>query len=87
MRIKQRRQGAQDAAFGLAAQTEQNEIVARENGVHDLGHHGVVIADDAGENARVVVLTQADDEVIAEFVFHAACAQTFFGKSAAAQFA
>jgi hypothetical protein len=87
VRIEERRKGAQDAAFGLAAQAEQNEVVARKNGVHDLRHDGVVVADDAGEDAGVVVLTQAGDEVFAEFVFHAAGAKTFLGKSTAAQFA
>jgi hypothetical protein len=33
------------------------------------------------------MLAQAGDEVVAEFVFHAAGAHTFFRKSAAAQFA
>ncbi len=87
MRIEQRRQGTQDAAFGLTAQTEQNEIMPRENGVDDLRNDGVVVADDAGEEAGVAVMTQAGDEVVAEFVFHAAGAQAFFGKSTAAQFA
>ncbi len=87
MRIEQRRQGAQDAAFGLAAQAEQNEIVPRKNSVHDLRHDRVFIADDAGKNAGVVVVTQAGDEVVAEFILHAAGAQAFFGKSTAAQFA
>ena len=87
VRIEQRRQGAQDAAFGLAAQAEQNEIVPRENGIDDLRNNGVVVADDAGENAGVVVVTQTGDEVVAEFVFHAAGAQALFGKGAAAQFA
>ena len=59
----------------------------RENGVHDLRHDRVVVADDAGEDAGVVVVAQAGDEIVAEFVFHAASAQTFFGKSTAAQFA
>jgi hypothetical protein len=71
----------------LTAQAEQNEIMPRKNGVHDLRHDSVVVADDAGEDAGVIVVTQAGDEVVAEFVFHAACAQALFGKSTAAQFA
>ena len=59
----------------------------RKNGVHDLRHDSVVVADDTGEDAGVIAVTQAGDEVVAEFVFHAARAQAFFGKSTAAQFA
>ena len=36
LRIEQRRQRAQNAALRLSAQAEQNEVVAREDGVHDL---------------------------------------------------
>ena len=61
--------------------------MARENCIHDLRHHGVFVSDDAGKDGGVVVLAQAGDEVIAEFVFHAAGAQTFLGKWTAAQFA
>ena len=57
------------------------------NRVDDLRHDGVVVADDAGENCSVVALAQAGDQVVAQFVFHAAGAQTFFGKWTAAQFA
>src|SRR4029077_15507906 len=46
VRIEQARKRAQDAAFGLAAQPQQNEIVAGENGVDDLGNDGVFVADD-----------------------------------------
>ena len=67
--VKQRGQGAQDAALGLPAQSEQNEIMARKNGVDDLGHYGVVIADDAGKNGAASA--KLDDQVVAHFVFHA----------------
>ena len=33
-----------DAAFRLAAEPEQDEVVPRENGAHKLGDHRVVIA-------------------------------------------
>ena len=42
-------QAAQDAALGLPAQAEQNEIVARQNGVGDLRQHGFFVAVNAGE--------------------------------------
>jgi len=38
-----------EACFGLAPQTEQNEIVFGENRVHNLGHDSVFITDDARE--------------------------------------
>ena len=40
-----------------------------------------------GKMPGVVVVAEAGDEVVAEFVFHAASAQAFFGKGTAAQFA
>src|SRR5260370_34909292 len=48
--IEQSGEGAEDSALGLSAQAEKNEIVARENRVHNLRNHGIVIADDAGKN-------------------------------------
>ena len=54
LRIEQRGQGAQDAALGLAAQSQQNEIVARKNRIDDLRHDRVVISDDAGENGAAL---------------------------------
>ena len=47
LRIEQAGKSAQDSALGLAAQAQQNEVVAGEDRVHDLGHDRVVIADDA----------------------------------------
>ncbi len=37
-------QAAEDAAFGLAAQAEENEIVAREKRVDDLRQNGFFVA-------------------------------------------
>ena len=85
LRIEQRRQGAQDAALGLAAQSQQNEIVARKNGVDDLRHDRVVVADDAGENRAA--LTEFHDQVVAHLVFHAPGTQPLFAKWTLAQFA
>ncbi len=47
--VEQGGERAQDARFGLAAQAEQDEVVAREDGVDELGDDGVFVADDAGE--------------------------------------
>src|SRR5438132_4665533 len=49
-RVEQRSESAKDAAFGLAAQSEKNEIVSRKNGIHDLGDDGVIVTDDARKN-------------------------------------
>src|SRR5208283_675116 len=57
--IEQRGQGAQDAALRLPAQAEQDEVVAREDGVDDLRDDRVVVTDDAGKNRLVGMLAQA----------------------------
>ena len=73
--IEQRGQGAQNAALGLSPQAEQDEIMARENRVHDLRHDGIVIADNARENRRririVALLAQTRHQIGAHLVFHA----------------
>ena len=66
--VEQRRQGAKDAALRLAAQTEEDEIVPRQDGVHDLWDDGVVVTDDAGEERRAAA--QPLDQVLADLVFH-----------------
>ncbi len=48
-RIQQIDQPAQDAALGLAAQSQQNEIVPRKQGVDDLRHYRIFVAVHAGE--------------------------------------
>ena len=47
--VEQRGERAQDAALGLAAQAEQDEVLLRQDGVHDLRNDGVFVADDAGK--------------------------------------
>ena len=47
--IEQGGERAQDAALRLSAKAEQDEVLPRKNGVHDLRNHRVFIADDAGE--------------------------------------
>src|SRR5262249_855308 len=83
--IEQRRQRAQDAAFGLAAQPQQDEIVARKDSVHQLRHHCVVIADDAGEDGFTG--TQLGNQVVAEFIFDFARAESRLGKTTFPQLA
>ena len=49
-----------------AAQSKQDEIVARQDGIDDLRHHGLVVSNDAGKNR--FFRPQAADEVFANFV-------------------
>ena len=76
---------AQDAAFGLPTQPQQNKIVPRKNGVDDLRYDRVIVAHNAGKNGRVAVLAQTHREVLAQFVLDVPHAQTFFGKWTVAQ--
>ncbi len=76
--VEQRGERAQDAGLGLAAQAEQDEVVAREDGVDDLRDDRVVVADDAGEEAFAFAwaagrdLPQTRDEIVAELVLDGA---------------
>ena len=76
--VEQRGERAEDARLGLTAEAEEDEVVAREDGVDDLGDDGVVEADDAGEEGFAFVLAagrdvaEARDEVVAELVLDAA---------------
>ena len=67
--VKQCDQAAQNAALGLAAQSEEDEVVARQEGVDDLRQHGFFITVDAGEQ-RFIRLDLAQ-EVRADFILHA----------------
>jgi len=64
--VEQFGEAAQDAALGLAAQAEQDEVVARQHRVHQLRDHRLVVADDAGKE-RLAGL-QLADEVVADFL-------------------
>ncbi len=57
---------ADDAALGLTAQTQQNQVVPREDGVDDLRDDRLVVADDAGEN--LFARAQFAEEVGAQLV-------------------
>ena len=52
--IEKRGKRAQYPAFRLAAQAQENEIVSRQNRIHDLRYHGIVVADDPGENGATL---------------------------------
>jgi hypothetical protein len=72
--VEQVRQRAQDAALGLSTQPQQDEVVLREHGVHNLRNHRVVIADDAGKDRAAVpaVAAQTGNQVFAQLILDGA---------------
>src|SRR5207302_10656543 len=66
--VEQRDQLPQDPALGLPPQTQQNEVVSRQHGVHQLRYHRLFVAQDSRKQRRAV-LEQAQ-QVFAHFVFH-----------------
>ena len=64
--VEQVDQRAQDPALRLAAQAEQDEVVARQDRVDELRNDGLVVADDAGEE-RLARL-ELPHEVVANFL-------------------
>ena len=84
VRVEQRRECAQDAALGLSAQPEQDEVMPREDRVHDLWHYRIVEADDAREDGFLAA--KFFDQVLAQLVLHAPRAQTLFCKLTVPEF-
>ena len=70
--IEQRDELAQDAALRLPAQSQQNEIVARKDGVDELRQDRLFVAQDAGKQRRAVL--QQADQVLPHLVFDGALA-------------
>ena len=85
LRIEQRGQGAQDAAFCLSAEPEQDEVVAGEDGVDDLRDDGVVVADDAGKDWAA--FAEPRHEVLAQLVFDVPGSEALFSEGTLAQLA
>ena len=81
--VEQRGELANEAGLGLSAQSEKNEIVARQDGVDHLRHHGIFISDDAGKELAPAL--NPADQVLAEFVFDAAADQFGLGKGTGAK--
>ena len=75
--VEQRGQHADEARLGLAAQAQQNEIVARQNRVDDLRDDRVVVSHDAGKQ-RLAPLNLAD-QIAAEFVLDGSDCNCRFG--------
>ena len=72
--VEQCRQCPQNAGFRLAAQAEEDEVVAREHRVDDLRDDRVVVTDDAREERFFGARggAQAGDQVVAELIFDGA---------------
>ena len=68
--VEQCRQRAQDAALRLTPQAEQDEVVARQNGVDHLRHHGILEPDYAGED--LLLRLEHADEVVPHLVLDGA---------------
>ena len=83
VRVHKSHQAAQDARFSLAAQAQQNEMMARQNGVDDLRKDGIVVAVHAGK--ELVALFQFVQEIFAQFLAHATLRDFLFGPLTAAK--
>ena len=51
--VEQPGQATDDAGFGLAAFTEQDDVLEAENGIGELRYHRIVVTHDARETAVV----------------------------------
>jgi hypothetical protein len=71
--VEQPGDGAHQPGLALAALAEEHDVVAGEQGALQLGQHGVVEPDDAGE--RVTTCAQCRDQVGADLGLHAAVLQ------------
>src|SRR5271163_4540128 len=75
VRVHESHQAAQNARLGLPAQTEQNKMMARENSVDDLQQNRIVVAMHAGK--KLVAIFQLAQQVLAQFLAHAALRNSF----------
>ena len=74
--VEQRGQHADEARLGLPAQSQQNEIVARKNGVDHLRHHGILESQNARE--KILAALQFADQIIAKFVLDGSAGEARF---------
>ncbi len=68
--VEQRDELPQDAALGLAPQAQQDEVVTRQDGIHELRDDGIGIAHDAREERRAVL--EEADQILAQLVLDGA---------------
>ena len=66
--IQKTEQAANDSRFALAALTEENHMVAGENGILDLRYDGFVITDDARQDPFAAF--HVAHEILAHFIAH-----------------
>ena len=68
--VEESGQASEHPCFSLAAEPQENEMVPRQERVHELGNDGIAVADDPGKKlfARAHLL----DQVVADLVAHAA---------------
>src|SRR5207245_7000931 len=76
LRVKQRCKGAKDPAFCLSTQAQQNEIVARENGVDDLRYDSVFIPHNSRK--KRATLAQFADKIVPQPILYTAGKETLF---------
>ena len=78
--IEQLDELSENPALRLPAEAQQDEMMAREQRVHELGHDGVVVADDAREER--LVQFQTLEQVGPDLVADAAAAERRLGPTA-----
>jgi len=85
--IEQRRKGGRMRLLACPRRPSRMKLWRERMAFHDLRHHRVVVADDAGKDAGIVVLPQAGDEVVASSSFTRRGAKRSSENETAAQFA
>ncbi len=75
--VQQRGQGTQNATLGLAPQSQQNEVLFGQDGIHNLRNHGVFVPHDSGKN-RIARL-QASYQIAAHLVLDGPPLENRFG--------
>ena len=70
--VKQMGKAAHEARLGLAAFAEKDNVLAGQQGVHDLRDHRLIVALDAGKQVRAthVRAAQPFDQIAANFRLH-----------------
>ncbi len=68
--VEQPHQQAGHAGLGLAALAEEDDVLAAQHRVLDLGHDGLLVAHDAGEEA--LAAAQTGDQVVAQLLLDGA---------------
>src|SRR3984957_6754788 len=85
LRVHEAGQAAQNSRLRLPAQTQQNEMMAREYSVDDLGDDGIVVTVEAGE--KRFTLFHFLQQVFAKLLAYRAMRDFFFRPIAPAKFA